>query len=495
MNARLNLPAPSLDHSARQLAAFIRNNPNWSLQALIFFLCVAYEALITFYELIDNGSTPSYAIARSCGAVLKILMMSILIPLSRVAYTALQVADGGRYLDLEHRLRDHMLFGIAIPLFFSPHTLSHLIYKRDNLLKQPGITGLLMIGSFVVLGSVFALRKHIKPLRDTSYEATALTPHKVLAGLYLTAYMLHTPDYRLVKHTAVNCLPLAIDRLVETVWYRYPTVVTKARIIPNTEFMYLQLRKPDEFQQFIPGQYVLISINGVNGFFDMQHPFTLVNGQENGLELLIKRTGPWTKKLYHWISTHVGYSSAVITGPFGGPIITPHTANGLTMIGTGVGVTPTLALLNGMATHLVHANNVSIHLSQRNVHEFEPCYKALSRAHRAQPASIRDVHFYVTGKNIDRHALTSHMAATSLHRHIRFFVHAPGAETETIEHRRLRNGSTPALFSVNVHLRRPDLKQIVLDSQAVNVCGSPEVTKTVSGLAREHDKKCRKESF
>jgi len=504
-NRHIQNSVNSINDLMTQIVGFVRTNPNWSLQAVIYLLCIMYEAINTYQELIDKGASPEYAIARSCGAVVKLMMISILIPLSRVAYTKVQNSDAGHHLGLEHRILDHKLFASGIMMFSSLHAIAHYFYNRDNYLKQPGITGMVMLGTLVApIGGVFLMRHFTKSNNKHSYEVSVLHPHQIGAAAFVGAYMVHTPDLRLLKYAAVTCLPMAIDRIVEFVCYRYPTTIKAARIVLNTDYMHLRLERPAKFDNFVPGQYVLLSIPAIDGFFRMPHPFTLVNDNGRELELLIKKTGPWTIKLYDWITQHPEHQSlrAVVIGPYGSPLVPAHAKHALTMIGTGIGMTPALAVLNGISNQIITDYKLDIHLSQRSLREFEPCVDALCQKDKRYSTTNMTVHFYLTGREPDRNAVIEDLRSLGNKKKITFFIpegsqyispaqaQYPGKQT-----RKKTALSQAGMFAVHIHLSRPNLKAIVSGSEAVSACGNPEVTKQVDALAKGCRIKCHLESF
>lgn len=439
--------------------------------------------LNTYQSLVRDGATVEYAAARSCGAALKLFMASILIPLSRVSYTKLQNSDFGKYLGLNHRVMDHKLLATGITTLSVMHAVSHYYHDSSNYTKLPGVTGVTMLASMVVpIGGAYLLKNHTKKLTSASYEVSVMNPHRLGAAAFLVAYAMHTPDWRLMKYAFASCVPLIIDRFVEKTSYRYHTIIHDAEKIPNTDYMRLKLLRPEQFTRFIPGQYALLSVPSLEGLFEFSHPFTLVNDNGRELEFVIKNTGPWTNKLYNWIGNGGNdVLAATVTGPFGGALFDAQTVQGLTMIGTGIGMTPTLAVLNAIASGIIEVNNLKIHVSARNSSELAPVVHALSSAIESQPEAIIEANVYVTGS--ERNALRNLNASN-----LTFFSPSePRRETR-------RMTSSSHLF-VPIHHHRPDLPEIIGQSSAVSVCGNTLLVNMADKITQRMGIRCHLESF
>jgi len=472
---------------------FIKTNKPWVLQATACVAVVAYEAYNTYENLVEQGSDFQYAIARSCGASLKLLTLSTFFPLSRVLYTRIQNSRVGSYFGLDQRIVDHKIFATGILLFASTHTIAHYFYNPANFGKQPGITGIIMLSSFALpISGIFLLKKYAKPCTVKSYGSTIMRTHQSGAACFLLAYLFHTADLRLLKYAAISWSPLVIDRIIEKLFYRHPSFIKKAVIIPNTDFISLHINKPKHFREYHPGQFALLSFSEIDNVLEKPHPFTIVNVNANEIEFLIKQIGPWTQKLYHWIGSldeqnHSSYS-VTMTGPLGKNILCDYSyKNPIAFIGTGIGMTPALAALNEMTKRNVKAQ-LEFHISQKSLAEFIPCINVLSKIPPENSYSLKSVNFYITSKHINKDDIEQKFRNLESKSNLHFDFSKMNIGLN-------KTGMFSKSVNVNVHFSRPDLENIIKGVKTVNICGNPEVSKTVVDLARKLGKRCYSESF
>ena len=408
---------------------FCKYNKRWTFQATVFISLCLYR----FYtNVFHNGL--AYSLARGFGAILKFpLIPAIVVPLSRVLYTEIRRSRLGIFFGLNQRLTDHKIYSIVTALFAIAHTFAHFINDPTNFIKQPGISGLIMIGSLAIpLAGVFLIRSVWK---FTNYSNQIIRPHQVGAFVFLCAYAWHTLDLRLLPYSIVIFVIYFIDKILEKYWYTWETNVKEISIVKGTNFYNLVLEKPKSLK-YQPGQYFLIYFPTIQNKFECAHPFTAIGGKN--IQFLIKAVGKWTNKLSQFNNNYNHNCLPItISGPFGCTFY----KNVKTFIVTGIGVTPIIPIINQLDS------TVDLHVSQKRLVDFKIIQPYLKKS------TIYNSYAYVTKEN------------------------------GTVDN---------FLKTVN---KRPDFETIIRKTTGnIFVCGSPSVVKIVHKFASKFGKKCFSET-
>lgn len=462
------------------LIGFIRYNKRWSCQALLFIALIAYLGISTLRHHLQNQACLSYALARSCGAILKwAFMPSIIPPISRVIFTEIRNSRVGRYVGLDRRIADHQLFALGATITALIHLIAHYYYRPSSFYEQPGITGIIMLGSLALpLFGVFLARRYLPWIQKYSYGAQVLRPHQVGATIFIMAYAVHTPDGRLIYFAVSMYGIYLLDRLIEFLKYNHMTRIRKAIKIPGTDYIMLTVDKPAKFGTCSPGQYALLSFPEIDAFLECLHPFTISNDDGTGITFLIRKAGPWTQRLSDLIDdVQTGYRlRIVIIGPFGSTLNNFNDHPSLTFIGTGIGITPFLSYLNYMFGHNLQTPILDIHFIQRSIQDLIPCIMTLKNINEINSRRIC-VHLYVTntGSLCDIRDL-------DLPNNVTLCIN-PTKETPSRRSKWI------------LYTQRPDFEGIIQNAEIVAICGNPVVTKTVSALTLQYNKRCLKETF
>jgi ferredoxin-NADP reductase len=448
---------------------FIKTNKSWLVQGATCLAIVSTEVVMTYQSLIEEGASIHYAIARSCGAAIKIISLVAMFPLARVAYSSAQNSTIGKYLGLDRRIIDHTIFSTALIAASSAHAAAHFFHNPSNYLKQPGITGAMMLGSLTLpIGGLMLLQRHIKSLHFFGYGISVIRTHQAGVCMFIGAYFMHTPDYRLVKYAIAACAPLAIDRVIEKIAYTHGTQLQQAKIIEDTEFMSVRVKKPAGFIKIKPGQYALLSFKSIDQLLEPAHPFTIVSEDSENIHFLIKRTGPWTAKLFEHLqkpTITLNEWSGAIAGPFGQSLLHQCFKHSVVFIGAGVGITPMMAMLHYILFGEEMPKPISLCVIQRKLSEVRSCMQQLNQIEQAKKHAIKSIDVYLTREN-NFEAATDALAFMGIFKH---------------------RGT--------IQLGRPHFENIVQTAEAVNVCGSAEIVKSIESTARKFGKPCYTESF
>ena len=140
-----------------------------------------------------------------------------------------------------------------------------------------------------------------------------------------------------------------------------------------------------------------------------------------------------------------------------------------------------MAFLNSTFHFGIQIPVINVHVSQRNINDFVPIVEMLYNANCSDGLVVN---FYLTDK-----ADTPLSAFDQINpaRRITFI----DSTNNFITDRRTR-GNRRIVF---VHKGRPDLHEIIRNSDVVGICGTHQITDQVSSICRQYGKKCYKETF
>jgi predicted ferric reductase len=454
-------------------------------------ICYVGGSMLKWY--LDIGESVVYAIARSCGSILKIVLMPAIIPpISRVIYTEVRNSEVGKFLGLDRRIADHKLFAIAASVMAIIHMIAHYLYNPDNFSKQPGITGVIMLLSLALpLAGVFLSRWCIPAINKLSYSTQILRPHQLGATVFVLAYAYHTTDGRLIWYAVGMYGVYVMDRIFERLWYRYQTKIKKAVKIDGTDFIMLSIDRPDWLIDVLPGQFCMLSFPEIDADLECAHPFTVVSRRLDELVFLIQKTGTWTTKLFDLINdeqTGKGLK-IVVVGPFGSTLNSFYRHDKMAFIGTGIGITPFISFLEYSFNEWKKIPLVDMHISQREFANFVPCIQTLENTNDINMNRL-NVHFHFTG-DVDINELDKQIKKYSTDK-VKLVLNVG---TERHVNMKVAKFENKGVIVVLVHLNRPDINNVIRRADAVAVCGSHEVTNIVERVAIDSAKRCYKETY
>lgn len=441
------------------ITTFIRYNKRWSLQALLFISFTSYIVIKNLLFHLNNNEYSSYALARTFGKVIKIILMpSIIMPICRVIFTSIRHSYISKFVGLDRRIIDHQIFATICSICALMHILSHYIYNPANFYKQTGITGIIMVLSLIFpLFSVFFLRSFFNFFQKYSYNAQVLRPHQLGSLIFIIAYAFHAPDKRLLMYSIIMYAIYLLDRFIEKVKYKHLTKITYANIITNTDYIVLRIEKPPSFGRTLPGQYALLSFPDIDSQLECYHPFTIVNDNYSILTFIIKKTGRWTTEFYELIlngRTCTG-SNITVIGPYGSSLDNLYKQPSVTFITTGIGLTPLVSFLNYSIHNNYKLPRLDIHCCQKNIQYFLPLIETCNNITIYDKQKI-NIHIYIT-QNYD---------------------------------------NIPKIpDSINIYFHRPNLGQIIKSSEFVAVCGNKNIVDNVYLLCLRYCKNCYIETF
>lgn len=487
-----------------EVANFIRNNQAWSALVILYAAVAFYVALTTFNEVVVLGESTQYAIARGAGAVIKnVLIPSITIPVSNMLYTKIagnpvinKLFDGRDY-----RIASHKLIALVLAGASGLHTITHYWHNPENFLTQPGVTGMTMLASFAVpLSGMYYFHRHIPLPATLSYGIKVMGAHRLGASVFLTAYAFHTPDLRLAPYALLSVGGWLADSMFQRLHrtYRADVDFSKSWIVPETDFVQLAIKKPHQFQVY-PGQYVRLAFPNVAGFLGCSHPFTIARNEENHLQFVIKKIGPWTNKISRVIQASQWDSTPIhvqMTGPFSSSLAHFNPYVQLTFIASGVGYTPLMSYLQCLSEKRI-ATDLKMHIVERAAAHFSPLIASLAES-ALRSHGTNEVHFYITGTESPDESLLKLQACNSQLTNARSLIFFNADKRPNADTIKRRKSPVVTFFQTHValHFGRPNLKEIVeMSGKHIAVCGNHELTETVSRLSSAYGKTCYKENF
>lgn len=229
---------------------------------------------------------------------------------------------------------------LALVLMKETAPVSYTYFLRARF----GWTGLVSLGLFWIIALLST-----PFVRKRSYEAFQLGhllmfPFIALMCVHGTAKLLQAPilGYWLLVPTTF----VILERLLRLA-RSFKNIPARLRLVDD-EMVSLTCKQPH--WKYKAGQYVLIQVPAIS--FWQWHPFTISSCSDNTLELHIKSSGDWTKKLRSLsVSTDTDINVG-IDGPFGAPSQGFFDYDRSIIIGSGVGITPFTAILTHLGEQL-----------------------------------------------------------------------------------------------------------------------------------------------
>ena len=205
------------------------------------------------------------------------------------------------------------------------------------LLSRLGWTGVLALFIFLIIATSSS-----PAVRKRSFEAFQLAhllvfPMLVLLALHGTAALLQYPALGFVLAgplTIILCEKLV--RATQCLGYRMARIAATGKDCVEVKIFTSGSRR----LFYHPGQYILLRIPRISRF--QWHPFTVVRTDNSELVVIAKNNGDWTRHL----QTQPEVTTVNLDGPFGAPCQGFWDYENSILIGMGMGLTSSAAILN-----------------------------------------------------------------------------------------------------------------------------------------------------
>lgn len=461
-------------------------------------LFATYSAYLLGAMLVKQwGQHPLYIVARLCATLINNLLMPLLILLvCRVSHTKLS-----RYMSFDHNITTHKMLGIMITVLGLVHAVMHGLYHPDQLLKQSGVTGLLMLLCLTVLGLTQRYKEHPR-LQALGYHHKFLVPHRLAACIAALGYAFHVPEptsflgHRMAARICTVYFIYLLDTWVEYVWFTSYTVINDVTIVketktglcsPKHDNLLYKIKCPPHLLQAEPGQYAELTALLPEG-----HKFTIFNIHNGELTFLIKKCGNWTNLFYKLVCTNnqsLRDLPIKIAGPFG-PSLTGLTKySQILAIASGVGISSFGSYLNYVFDRNINLGSIKVLVSNNTAFDnFSAMTRVLTHAQGVQRARL-DVNYYYTHPSCSEEEFTQAIAAAQ-----RPNVYL-GVDKEV---HLMKNKAYDQAVSVLVHRVRMNIEKeiMVLSKNSVVVaCGNPMLIAEVERCCRKYSVQCQIEKF
>ncbi|CAG9975837.1 unnamed protein product, partial [Clonostachys byssicola] len=241
-----------------------------------------------------------------------------------------------------HINRLHRIVGYTTVFLVAIHAAFYTVhFARNNKLKS-----LLKVEDFAGIGAgICMLILLMGFFRNRHYEVFYASH---LIGFVFTLLLtgLHRPDWAKklpVVMSFIGCL-WAIDRLIRASRFTYNLINNQVTMYPLPGGATRVLLRKPSLQFASPGSHCFLWIPQISIY--QNHPFTIVNNDHNGLELVMKRCDGFTKRVYDLALQNPGRVARVsIDGPYGSlPDTTIY--DKLIMVAGGSGGAFTFGLMN-----------------------------------------------------------------------------------------------------------------------------------------------------
>lgn len=407
------IPRPT--YWGRAALKSVKENAGWIAIVAIVGAGAGFEAYRKFTQEEEEGVEELWDISGGATAAIQhVLVPAICVPTARVAMSLIQGTKLGSYLGLNHRVAIHKgiagLFGAAA----ATHVACSVIGNPHFYQTQEGITGLAMTSAIIApIAGSYVLEKTpcIRSCLSNfiGYDWRFLHPHQIGYILFIAAYATHLPHQKLLPWAAPAVGVMALDRMIEYLFYTYSSSVIDARI--EGDKVVLEMTRPPRMK-LKEGQFSYLKVDG-RWKMGRWHPMTVAGFDDNKMTFVIGQSGRATRKLFKKVQNGeiISGASVTLTGPFPSPFQHLPERKDLAAISSGSGISVPLILIqklmNEGQSDLEERKLTLIH-SERNIESFNPLIEALSRAQNDGHMKY-NVHFFVTGR--DQIGASDHLRA------------------------------------------------------------------------------------
>eukprot|EP01059_Diplonema_ambulator_P007971 TRINITY_DN17501_c0_g1_i1.p1 TRINITY_DN17501_c0_g1~~TRINITY_DN17501_c0_g1_i1.p1 ORF type:complete len:786 (+),score=206.17 TRINITY_DN17501_c0_g1_i1:48-2405(+) len=244
----------------------------------------------------------------------------------------------------------HRWMGMMLPVAMGIHGVGYLIkydwdsvmFEFDNFGEVSPLAGVLSLGSCMMLVIL------ANPIIRRKVYGVFLVMHWVFIALTVVFACLHSISILLYLIPAVLAL---LARAIVGEYRDWARVVSRQVAIDGS---HVKLRLAAPVTNYNPGDYVFLR---EKGDAMQSHPFSIVQVAPDAITLCIKNMGPGTST-EAIVNSYASYYR--VSEPMGNPSLDLHAYDNIILIGGGVGITPLLGTLYGMAP--IHTDK-SFHLT------------------------------------------------------------------------------------------------------------------------------------
>jgi len=353
----------------------------------------------------------------------------ILVPMLRHLLTRIRATRLSRFVPIDdavdfHRLVGHALFALAVTHSAALSMAFALGHGRSALahflLTSRGLTGVLLLGVFVVMW-VCAL-SFIR--RTKRFELFYFTHLLYLAWLGLA--IAHAPGF--LWWIAIPLLGFALEQVFRIFRRGSKSSITSLRAL-RSGVTRVEIERPKGFR-FGAGDYVFLRIPAIAPH--EWHPFTISSAPERpNLTFHVRSLGNWTGALRDLAERTPDAQGLVahVDGPYGSPTAHVFDSRFAVMIGAGIGVTPFASVLESIVLRQnAHSSadpkkrgrpprTEKIHFFwlNRDQYSFEWFAALLQHLEHIDRDLVLDIHLCMTGGRTGATALGLELAREILH--------------------------------------------------------------------------------
>eukprot|EP00835_Amoeboradix_gromovi_P006094 NODE_659_length_5444_cov_0.092423.p1 type:complete len:420 gc:universal NODE_659_length_5444_cov_0.092423:1078-2337(+) len=351
----------SINHRGNdELSGLLSNKPKrandsatltFKLVMIIFFAAQLYILLITFSTYTSSPYTMGVflGVAKSSAELVKFNFMVILLPICKRFLSVTR----SRYTHIMYNssVIIHKTLGIIIVIFSIIHTIAHVFnYLNSKLfiLNTPGWTGLMLCILFGILATSSlpsVVKHHYRIFYYCHMVIWLIIPVLVVHGSSCLISTMHETACKNNYHLFlwIGMFFYFVELILSRIWSK------KVHCYMQDIGIAVELRFKIPFRHS-PGQYVMIKMPSVS---HISHPFTILShSKELTAAVTILKRGRWTRRVVD--------NLVEIDGPFDTPAMSIFYEQKVTIICSGIGITPFLSIISELTQR--GDGSISIHL-------------------------------------------------------------------------------------------------------------------------------------
>ncbi|KAI9140812.1 hypothetical protein BKA69DRAFT_1077846 [Paraphysoderma sedebokerense] len=242
-------------------------------------------------------------------------------------------------LSYEHGLQIHRFLGFLSSFWFSFHSIGYIvIYAIENKLSESlfplstrlgwiNFPGVLAFGCLIMICATSYHR-----FRRRNYNLFYLVHMTWI--FYIIGLLIHDIETLVVLFPTI--LLYLIDKIILYTSISYSFDATLIKVTDEVVKLILPL-PPHACNGISPGQFMLLRVPSVSRF--QYHPFSISAIDSTHLSFIIRKAGPWTKRLFGTLDHQIGTCKINVSclGPISSIHLPAHTDRVLVIAG-GVGI-------------------------------------------------------------------------------------------------------------------------------------------------------------
>lgn len=325
--------------------------------------------LVKYLKPVYSGALGwGVVVAKTCAGMLYPTLFFLLLSMARYLATMLRLSYSvSRFVNFDLSQEFHIYMAIWATFLGTVHGIAHLAgdfvwiandYRpepltdllganaawsyRDLIKSRPGITGILALAFFYLIG--ITSLPWVRRKKFEIFQLVHLLMYPII-GCLMAHGTLEILQWPMLGYFLAFPTLLVLCERVTRVFRGFRGLKATIRILDSETVMIRAEIPKSRFFPYQAGHYLFLQVPTIGRW--QWHPFTISTCLEREIQLHIKTDGNWTKQL-RALATNEGKPTPItigVDGPFGAPAQRFYDFSQTILVGSGIGVTPFAGIL------------------------------------------------------------------------------------------------------------------------------------------------------